>query len=73
MMIKLVKIILVAVPYWIFQPASAFSPTNLNSVVMVLPVWPDYRKNEVERSRVLEEPEGTAVAIKPGGLSLIHI
>ena len=67
MIIRLLKIVLVVTPYWIFHPASAFSPANLNSVVIVLPVWPDYRNNDVERSRVLEEPEGTAVAIKPGG------
>ena len=67
MIIKLLKIVLVVTPYWIFQPALAFSPTNLNSVVMVLPIWQDYGNNDIERSRRLEEPEGTAVAIKPGG------
>ncbi len=66
MIIKILKFILLVTLTGCTSPP-AFSPTNLNSVVMVLPVWPDYRKNDVERSRVSEEPEGTAVAIKPGG------
>ncbi len=41
-------------------PAAAFAPEVLDSVVSVLPEWPD-------RAAHRERPEGTAVAVLPGG------
>lgn len=60
-------IIIVATLLFSVQPVLAFSPKILSSVVNVLPVWKNFPINKEERIRRLEEPEGTAVAIKPGG------
>ena len=60
-------IIIVATLLFSDQPVLAFSPKILSSVVNVLPVWKNFPINKEERIRRLEEPEGTAVAIKPGG------
>ena len=67
MMIRPLTIVMAVALYLGAQPAIAFSPNLLNSVVSVLPVWPSYNGNQVNQTRQLEEPEGTAVAIKPDG------
>lgn len=46
-------------------PGRAFSPEILDSVVSVIPVWQGQDRGE--SGKPWEEPEGTAVAIKPGG------
>ncbi len=48
-------------------PASAFSPEILDSVVAVLPEWPGYARGRAPVGRYGEAPEGTAVAVRPGG------
>lgn len=60
-------VVIVAGLYFSVQPVFAFSPKILNSVVSVLPVWHNLNISEEDRFRQLKEPEGTAVAIKPGG------
>ena len=67
MMIRPLTIVMAGALYFGAQPTIAFSPNLLNSVVSVLPVWPSYNGNQVNQTRQLEEPEGTAVAIKPDG------
>jgi len=47
-------------------PAHAFSPDLLQSVVSVLPEWPDRPPSAPADGRP-EEPEGTAVAVLAGG------
>ncbi len=47
-------------------PAHAFSPDVLQSVVSVLPEWPDRPPAAPDDGRP-EEPEGTAVAVLAGG------
>ncbi len=47
-------------------PAHAFSPEVLQSVVSVLPEWPDRPPSAPADGRP-EEPEGTAVAVLAGG------
>ncbi len=47
-------------------PAHAFSPDVLQSVVSVLPEWPDRPPSAPAGGRP-EEPEGTAVAVLAGG------
>ena len=47
-------------------PTRAFSPDLLKSVVVVLPQWPDRRPPSPAQGR-LEEPEGTGIAVLPGG------
>ena len=49
------------------RPGLAFSPEILDSVVSVIPVWRGQNRSETGNSKPWEEPEGTAVAIKPGG------
>jgi S1-C subfamily serine protease len=46
-------------------PGRAFEPKILDSVVSVIPVWQGRTRDE--SGKPWEEPEGTAVAIKPGG------
>jgi S1-C subfamily serine protease len=46
----------------------AFEPTAMNSVVSVLPLWPGYDKNSQASLPPGLAPEGSAVAIRPGGL-----
>ncbi len=47
-------------------PTRAFFPELLKSVVVVLPQWPDRRPPPAAQGR-LEEPEGTGIAVLPGG------
>jgi S1-C subfamily serine protease len=64
-------------------PARAFDPAVLDSVVSVLPLWPGYGQGGTpERPDGRPplrppgaEPEGTAVAIKPGGylVTALHV
>lgn len=67
MVIRTLVIVMIGTLYFSVQPTMAFSPNLLNSVVSVLPVWRGYERKQVDNNRQLEEPEGTAVAIKPGG------
>lgn len=46
--------------------ASAFDPKTMDSVVAVLPEWP-------AGGRPAEEPEGTAVAVLPGGFAATNV
>lgn len=52
------------------SPAAA-----LDSVVSVLPVWPGYERPRPRRRGPGEEPEGSGVAIRPGGyvITALHI
>lgn len=49
------------------SPASGFSPEILQSVVGVLPEWPAGDKPGPKPGGRPEEPEGSAVAVLPGG------
>ncbi len=55
------------------QPGLALSPKVLDSVVSVLPDWPGYERKEAGRTKPWEEPEGTAVAIMPGGYLVTNL
>ncbi len=55
-----------AVLLW-WPPASGFSPEILQSVVGVLPEWPAGDKPKAAPGGRPEEPEGSAVAVLPGG------
>ena len=57
------------------QPGLALPPKALESVVSVLPVWPAYEQRSTEDAKPWDEPEGTAVAIKPGGylVTSLHV
>jgi S1-C subfamily serine protease len=59
----------------LWGPARAFEPKVLDSVVSVLPLWPGYQQGGRLSGPGGEEPEGTAVAIKPGGylVTALHI
>src|SRR3546814_685614 len=48
-------------------PAAAFDPEVLESVVSVLPVWPGHPQGGQPDLPPGLAPEGTAVAIAPGG------
>ena len=54
-------------------PGLAFTPDILDSVVSVIPLWRGQTRNET--GKPWEEPEGTAVAIKPGGylVTSLHV
>lgn len=47
--------------------ADGFSPEILNSVVSVLPEWPGFDSPSADRRGRAQNPEGTAVAVLPGG------
>jgi len=53
----------------LLSPAAgqAFSPDAMRSVVPVLPAWPGWESNGASGSGRPENPEGTAVAVLPGG------
>ena len=70
---SLVAGLLLAAGLW--APAQAFEPKVLDSVVSVLPLWPGYQQGGGLSGPAAEEPEGTAVAIKPGGylVTALHI
>ena len=55
--------------------ASAFDPAVLDSVVSVLPKWPGYEQGGVGAVPPGTAPEGTAVAIRPGGylVTALHV
>lgn len=55
------------------RPGLAFSPEILESIVSVIPVWQGYERNETGQTKPWEEPEGTAVAIKPGGYLVTNL
>ncbi len=55
------------------QPGLAFSPKVLDSVVSVLPVWPGYERKEAGQTKPWKEPQGTAVAIMPGGYLVTNL
>lgn len=59
----------------LWGPAWAFEPKVLDSVVSVLPLWPGYQQGGGLSGPAAEEPEGTAVVIKPGGylVTALHI
>ena len=60
-------IAIVGVLCLVAQPGLSLPPKALDSVVSVLPVWPGYDKKSAGNAKPGEEPEGTTVAIKPGG------
>ncbi len=68
-------IAIVSVLCFTAQPGLSLSPKALDSVVSVLPVWPGYEKGSAENAKPGDEPEGTAVAIKPGGylVTSLHV
>ena len=57
------------------QPGLSLEPKALESVVSVLPVWPGYEKGGGGNAKPGEEPEGTGVAIAPGGylVTSLHV
>jgi S1-C subfamily serine protease len=57
----------VAVSVAIAPPVQAFSPEILESVVAVLPEWPGFARGRGPTGRYGEAPEGSAVAVRPGG------
>lgn len=63
-----------AIPASAFEPA-AFEPKVMNSVVTVLPLWPGYERGGQARRPLGSAPEGTAVAIRPGGflVTALHV
>ena len=48
-------------------PAAAFEPRVLDSVVSVLPLWPGHRYGGTPGTPPGSAPEGSAVAVLPGG------
>jgi len=54
-------------------PAAALTPATLESVVSVLPVWPEPAPDAGGRRQRLEEPEASAVAVKPGGYLVTNL
>ncbi len=48
-------------------PAAAFEPRVLDSVVSVLPLWPGHRHGGTPGTPPGSAPEGSAVAVLPGG------
>jgi S1-C subfamily serine protease len=56
-------------------PAAAFEPKVLDSVVTVLPLWPGYDRGGEASRPPGSAPEGTAVAIRPGGylVTALHV
>ena len=57
----------VSIAIAIAAPALAFSPEILDSVVAVVPEWPGFQRGRAPAGRHGEAPEGSAVAIRPGG------
>ncbi|HEX9791901.1 MAG TPA: trypsin-like peptidase domain-containing protein [Kiloniellales bacterium] len=57
------------------MPAAAFDPKTLDSVVTVLPTWPGFARNGQTGLPPGTAPEGTAVAIRPGGflVTALHV
>lgn len=55
--------------------AEAFDPETLESVVSLLPKWPGYEQGGVGAVPPGTAPEGTAVAIRPGGylVTALHV
>lgn len=55
--------------------AAAFDPKTMDSVVTVLPNWPGYTQNGRADLPPGAAPEGTAVAIRPGGflVTALHV
>ena len=49
------------------KPARAVAPEVLRSVVSVLPTWPGRGEGGAPALPAGQEPEGTAVAVAPGG------
>jgi S1-C subfamily serine protease len=59
----------------LLTPASgqAFSPDVMTSVVPLLPAWPGWESNATSNTGRPENPEGTAVAIMPGGYLVTNV
>lgn len=57
------------------MPAAAFETQVMDSVVVVLPLWPGYERGGQARRPLGSAPEGTAVAIRPGGylVTALHV
>ena len=53
--------------------AAEFSPEILKSVVSVLPEWPGFEPPPAGRSGRTQNPEGTAVAVLPGGYLVTNV
>jgi S1-C subfamily serine protease len=49
------------------RPGLSLPQEALESVVSVLPVWPGYERESAGTAKPGDEPEGTGVAIAPGG------
>ena len=56
-------------------PSQALDPRVLDSVVSVLPIWPAEDRGSGDGTGRLEEPEGSAVAIRSGGylVTALHV
>ena len=66
-LVRAFRLFCLALAVAIAAPASAFSPEILESVVAVLPEWPGYPRGRAPAGRHGEAPEGSAVAVRPGG------
>ncbi len=64
-----VAVLLSAAP----SPGGAFAPEIMDSVVAVLPQWPGGAPGTPGGSGRSEEPEGTAVAVFPGGFLATNV
>ena len=49
------------------SPLHAFQAETLQSVVSVLPLWPGHEQGGAPNLRPGQAPEGSAVAVAPGG------
>ncbi|MHA1600812.1 MAG: S1C family serine protease, partial [Alphaproteobacteria bacterium] len=69
------RLAFVAVFLALATPAAAFEPKVLDSVVTVLPLWPGFERDGQVRRPPGSSPEGTAVAIRPGGylVTALHV
>ncbi len=69
------RIVLLAFAAIAASPAYALDPKVMDSVVTVLPLWPGYEQGGQTRLAPGSAPEGTAVAIRPGGMlvTALHV
>jgi len=69
------RVVLLAFAVIVASPAYALDPKVMDSVVTVLPLWPGYERDGQTRLPPGSAPEGTAVAIRPGGflVTALHV
>jgi len=69
------RVLLLAVTFIVASPAYALDPKVMDSVVTVLPLWPGYERAGQTRLPPGSSPEGTAIAIRPGGflVTALHV